>query len=344
MERYLGLDVHRDSTTVCVLNEAGKEIRREVVETHSEALVGSLRQLAGNLHLCIEEGEWSQWLYEILSPHVVEMVCVHVEWRPGSKSDAIDAHGLAERLRVGKSGPLVFRTPSEFSKLRELARVYGCLTGDVVRSKNRLKALFRRRGVSCSGTGLYTPEGRRSRSRGLSTAYRPAVELLGWELDSLLELKSKAQKAMVDEAHRFKISRILETAPGLGPIRVAQMLPIVITPHRFRSKRQFWSYCGFGIVRRTSADWTQVGGRWVKGPVVQTRGLSRNHNRLLKAIFKSAATSSISLSGPNPLQHAYERLLEAGTKPNLAKLTIARKIAAIVLAMWKSEKEYEARS
>jgi len=36
--------------------------------------------------------------------------------------------------------------------------------------------------------------------------------------------------------------------------------------------------------------------------------------------------------------------LEAGTKPNLAKLTIARKIAAIVLAMWKSGEEYEARS
>lgn len=241
-------------------------------------------------------------------------------------------------------GPLVFRSPRGFSKLRELARVYGCLTGDVVRSKNRLKALFRRRGVRCSGTGLYTLEGRRLRSRELSAAYRPAVELLGSELDSLLELKTKAQKAMVDEAHRFKISRILETAPGLGPIRVAQMLPIVITPHRFRSKRQFWSYCGFGIVRRTSADWTRVGGQWVEGPVIQTRGLSRNHNRLLKAIFKSAATSVISLSGPNPLQDSYERLLEAGTKPNLAKLTIALKIAAIVLAMWKSEEEYEARS
>ena len=32
----------------------------------------------------------------------------------------------------------------------------------------------------------------------------------------------------------------------------------------------------------------------------------------------------------------YERLLESGTKPNLAKVTLARKIAAIVLRMLSS--------
>ena len=51
---------------------------------------------------------------------------------------------------------------------------------------------------------------------------------------------------MLRESHRHRIARILETAPGLGPIRVAQMLPIVVTPYRFRTKRQFWAYCGFG--------------------------------------------------------------------------------------------------
>ncbi len=45
---------------------------------------------------------------------------------------------------------------------------------------------------------------------------------------------------------------------------------------------------------------------------------------------------------PNdPLHDHYQRLLVAGTKPNLAKLTVARRVAAIVLRMWKDEKEYE---
>jgi ketol-acid reductoisomerase len=37
----------------------------------------------------------------------------------------------------------------------------------------------------------------------------------------------------------------------------------------------------------------------------------------------------------------YERLVEGGTKPNLAKLTIARQIASIVLALWRNGEAYD---
>jgi hypothetical protein len=73
MERYLGVDVHRESCTISVVSEVGKEVQRQVVETNGRALVSFVRQLAGRLHVCLEEGEWSQWLFEVLSPHVVEI-------------------------------------------------------------------------------------------------------------------------------------------------------------------------------------------------------------------------------------------------------------------------------
>jgi hypothetical protein len=43
----------------------------------------------------------------------------------------------------------------------------------------------------------------------------------------------------------------------------------------------------------------------------------------------------------HPLRLHYDELLDNGTKPNLAKLTIARRIAAIVLSMWKKEEAYQ---
>ena len=43
----------------------------------------------------------------------------------------------------------------------------------------------------------------------------------------------------------------------------------------------------------------------------------------------------------HPLRQHYERMLKAGTKPNLAKLTLARQIAATSLAMWKHEEQYD---
>ena len=43
----------------------------------------------------------------------------------------------------------------------------------------------------------------------------------------------------------------------------------------------------------------------------------------------------------HPLHADYQRMLDGGTKPNLAKLTLARKVASIVLAMWKHQEVYD---
>ena len=95
------------------------------------------------------------------------------------------------------------------------------------------------------------------------------------------------------------------------------------------------------IVLRTSADWAQrPDGGWDKVRVNRTRGLNRNHNRMLKAVFKGAATTVI-CRRQSPMSEDNRRLLEGGTKPNLAKLTVARKIAATALAMWKNEEVYD---
>ena len=40
MERYLGADVHAASVTFSVLNESGRQLRRDVIETNGKALVG----------------------------------------------------------------------------------------------------------------------------------------------------------------------------------------------------------------------------------------------------------------------------------------------------------------
>jgi transposase len=341
MERYLGIDVHRDSSTICVLSATGKRVRQEVVETNGQVLVRYLKQLPGTLHLCIEESTWSEWLHEILSPHVAELVVYQSEWSPGAKSDAIDAQGLAEKLRIGQAGPGIFKAAKRYQKLREWARAYQAITLDTARAKNRLKSLFQRRGIRCLGTGVYDPQEREDWFRQLPPAMRPTAELLGIELDCLVELKAEAERALLQESRRHRISKILETAPGLGPIRTALVVATVVTPHRFRSKRQFWSYCGFGVVTRSSADWVQTQGGWIKARSTQTRGLNRNHHPTLKGIFKSAAMTAIcQTKADHPLRADYARLCDAGTRPHLARITIARKIAATVLAMWKREEVY----
>jgi transposase len=342
MEKFIGLDVHATSTTFAVIGPKGKRLSSHVVETHGEALVEQLKAIPGSKHVCLEEGTQSAWLYEILSPHATEVVVAMVQESRGQKNDERDAFALAERLRTGAIERKVFKEVGEYKALRELARTHAMVVQDVVRVQNRIKALLRSRGVAVSGKTVYTKEGREQPLERLPEASRGAARTLFAQYDAVEELRRQVQKELVAEAHRHPISRIIETCPGLGPIRAAQLIPIVVSPFRFRTKRQFWSYCGLGIVMRSSSDWVRKpDGGWVRADVQKTRGLNMNHNHTLKCIFKGAATTVISQLKAEPLHRDYERLIGAGTKPNLAKLTIARKIAAIALSMWKSKERYD---
>jgi hypothetical protein len=43
-----------------------------------------------------------------------------------------------------------------------------------------------------------------------------------------------------------------------------------------------------------------------------------------------------------PFQHLYEGLLAKGMKPELARITIARKIASVTLTLWKKGERFDA--
>ena len=121
---------------------------------------------------------------------------------------------------------------------------------------------------------------------------RQRAERIYQQIDFLVQHKADAEKDLLAEVSKHRIARLLQTCPGLGPIRVARLLPIVVTPHRFRTRQQFWSYCGLGIVMRSSADWVRAPqGEWVRAQVAKTRGLDQRHNHVLKDIFKGAATT-----------------------------------------------------
>jgi hypothetical protein len=87
MERFIGLDTHLSSSTMAVVGPSGRRLRSEVVETSAEALVSSIRSVRGTRRLCFEEGTMSDWLYEVLSPHVQQLVVIAPQKKRGQKSD-----------------------------------------------------------------------------------------------------------------------------------------------------------------------------------------------------------------------------------------------------------------
>jgi transposase len=311
-----------------------------VLETNGRVLVEAIKSVPGRKHVCLEEGTQSAWLYEILKPHVEDVVVTVPPKRKGPKDDLRDAVDRAEELRTGALRSVVYKAPGQFGGLREAVRTYGMMTSDVVRVKNRLKAVYRSRGF-VTDKGIYTEESRGRWEKKLPLSLRRQAAMLGEHLDALVQMQKEAEDWLRGESRVHEIIGKLSTAPGMGLIRTAQLVAIVVTPYRFRTVRQFWSYCGLGVVTRSSADWVSQDGKWIRAQTFQTRGLNRNRHPQLKSVFKGAATTVIRQLAGHPLHQDYQRMLENGTKPNLAKLTLSRRIAAAVWSMWKHEEEYD---
>ena len=195
----------------------------------------------------------------------------------------------------------------------------------------RLKALYRARAIHTPGQRVYGPQEREAwMARLTDRGARFRAEIFHAQLDALRALRPRAKAAMLAEARRDPVGPILGSIPGLGPVRVALILATMKTPWRFRSKRNLWAYAGFGIVTRTSAEHRLIDGRPVRRPRAPlTRGLNPNHNPVLKDVFKGAATTAP--SRPGPLRAFYEGPVARGMRPSMARLTVARKLAALTL-------------
>lgn len=341
MDRYIGLDGHSQSCTLRVLTATGKDVGRQVVETNGAALVQAVRTIPGSKHLCLEEGAQSGWLYELLRNEVDEIVVTMPERRTGCKDDARDALELAEGLRTGAIKRRVYKKCGPYSELRAAVRNYMILTRDVARVKNRLKALYLSRAIRPPGDEAYQAGKHEHWEKLLPPPQRESARVLYQQLECLLSLRSGAEDRLLDASRAHKIVKVLSTTPAIGPIRSAQIVATVVTPHRFRTSRQFWAYCGLAVVTRSSSDWVPGPQGWVRSKVYQTRGLNRNRHPMLKAVFKGAAHLIATRMSSHPLHASFKRLVDGGMKPSLAEVTLARRLAATVLAMWKHEEVYD---
>jgi transposase len=339
---YVGMDVHRASIVIVVLNGAGKVVMQSVIETGAERVRGYLKQLRGKVYVTFEEGTQAHWLQEVVRPLVTEVVVCDPRhnklMQSGNKSDRVDAQRLAELLRLG-SLKAVYHGDNGMQCLKELVRSYDCLVSDTTRVMNRLKAIYRGRAIGCAGHDIYRPDRREQWLAKLTErGTKQRASFLYQQLAALKPLRHEAKRMMVKEARRQRAYPWLMSVPQFGSVSVAQLLAIVSTPHRFRSKRQFWTYIGLAVVTRSTADHEVVNGvlRRRQRPV-STRGLNRNHNHVLKRVFKNAATGACH-SGP--FKAAYDLRVQQGMVPSLARLTVARQLAATTLALWKSGAQF----
>ena len=342
--KYIGMDVHKESISIAVRNDAGKIVMECVIETKANVILDFIHGLRGELQITFEEGTWATWLYDLLKPHVWKLVVCdpRKNSRQGNKNDRIDARELSDRLYMNKLSS-VYHGGAGVRTLRELARSYLTISKDLARVMSRVKAIYRSWGIPCAGKQVYAP---RHRAQWLAKISEVGVlrraEFYYQQLDALRPLRHEVRRELLAEAQKHHAWKLLREIPFIGPIRAALLIALIQTPHRFRSKRPLWKYSGFGIEMHSSADYRKVQGQLQRSrKQVSVRGLNRDCNHDLKNLFKSAAT--IAAVKPGPFQEFYAALVAKGMRPEMARLTLARKIATIVLIVWKRAVSFDAQ-
>ena len=84
--KYVGMDVHKESISIAVMNSTGKFVMECVIETKASMLLQFIDRLRGDVRITFEEGTWAAWLYDLLKPHV---------WSHASKTVLIGAQGIS---------------------------------------------------------------------------------------------------------------------------------------------------------------------------------------------------------------------------------------------------------
>lgn len=345
-KKYIGMDVHKESISIAVMNAAGKIVMECVIETKANMILQFIDGLRGDLHVTFEEGTWAAWLYDLLKPHVTKLVVCdprkNRSMREGNQNDKIDARRLAELLRVDHLNP-VYHREHGLRTLKELVRSYLTITKDLGRVMSRVKAIYRSWAIPCIGKQVYSS---RHRAEWLGKISEPGVrrraEFYYQQLDALRLLRQEVRRDLLAESKKHQAWERLCQIPSIGPIRSAELLGILQTPHRFRTKRQLWTYCGLGIEMHSSADHRVVEGQLQRAKKqVEVRGLNENCNHDLKDLFKGAAV--VAATKPGPFEEFYAKLLAQGMRSEMARLTLARKIATIVLIVWKRGVNFDAQ-
>jgi transposase len=134
--KYIGMDVHKETISIAVINGEGKVVMESIIETKASTILQCIQGVHGDLHVTLEEGTWAAWLYDLLKPHVTELVVCdprkNALMKEGNKSDKIDARKLADLLRGGYLRS-VYHGENGLRTLKELARSYLTISKDLTR-------------------------------------------------------------------------------------------------------------------------------------------------------------------------------------------------------------------
>ena len=268
---YVGLDVHYRTSTYCILNVQGRELKCETVRGHWTKLLERLATLKGKWMICFEATCGYGYLHRELSRMARRVIVAHpgqlrLIFRSKRKNDRVDARKLAKLLYLDEV-PSVYVPDEEVQSWRELIEHRRRVVDRQTVCKNALRSLLRSHGL-IAPKGLWTKKGL-TWLRQLPMPTTPS----GLKRDLLLEELAEVRRgvrtltqALDQMGQRHPGVILLRSIPGVGMRTAETMVAYIDDPKRFRRSAQVAAYFGLIPCQDASAGVNRLGHITKQGP------------------------------------------------------------------------------
>lgn len=344
--RIIGIDLGKREAEYAEVNAAGQRIGgvRFTADVDGFTSLFSVVDASGTpdearkAKILVEAGTTSRWVAPLLrlfghavvvaDPNFQPMYVDHRSKR--KKTDRRDALTLAVAMLKGNFRETHERSEAEFIRA---TNVYS--RARLVRTRSRhcaaIRNIFLSFGVilkRCEPNKL--PEAALKQLSKVSPEAHLAIKT---EIDTVAFLNRRVAKvdARLEKEAKgdARISR-LRTIPGVGTVTATTFVAIIDEPKRFRNGHELASHLGLVPSMSCSGDKQQVGGITKMGPKYLRTSLVQAG----WATWKSKTAESAQL-------RAWARRVSKrhGSK-KLAVVALARKLAGVMLSMWKNEQDF----
>lgn len=337
MEFFVGLDVSLDETHICVVDEGGRIIKETRALSEPEAISRAIRHRGRRIeHVGLEAGNLSQWLYEGLvtegfSVSVMEARHVRAAFAAMRvKTDRHDARGIAQLVRLGWFKRVHVKS-LDAQETRALLTVRTFLVEKVTATENSLRAALRNFGLKMGSVTRRTWEARARELAEGNEVLEGIVEAMLRVRVLLLDELAKVDGQLTSLAKSDPVTRLLMTMPGVGVVVALSFRSAVDDPDRFPRSRDVGAWLGL-TPRRWQSGKTDIVGRITKAGDARVRTM----------LFEAAASILGRVRILSPLKSWGLRIAKR-TCMKKAIVAVSRKLATILLAMWKSGTAYWAK-
>jgi len=333
---FVGMDLHKNSSTFCVKDKDGKLYDSSRVVTNPFEVQKYINNFKDSeLSLVVEPV--SQWYFYAdlmekagVDVHLANPLKVKAIASSKVKTDKIDASVLCDLLRANLL-PEAYFSSKEVRNWKEMVRFRASLINLRTQTKNKVHAIIFKNGLAFKATRLFGKAGRNwLKSLNLSEQFQVSLEKYIDLVEYLDQLVLEADKNIEATVSDNQQANLLTSIPGVSYISALTIIAEIGDINRFPSAKQLQGYAGL------------VPSTYASGDSVRHGRITKQGSRWLRWTMVEIAHRQILCKKTPGLAWYYVKMKQRKGSGTAAVAT-ARKLLAVIYRLLKDNRPFESR-